>query len=126
MEVLIAKILCVAYLALGIGILTNPKYYKKEMENLLDNSAILLFGGFIAIILGFIIIEYHNTWEKDWTTIITLVGWIAILKGVTLLAFPHVSSFYKNTIFKPENFNKILLPILIIMGIVFGYFGFFK
>ena len=73
-SILIAKILSVAYLSLGLGILLNRDYYKDELTKMMDNSSFLLFGGLIAVVIGFVIIEIHNTWTRDWTTIITIVG----------------------------------------------------
>lgn len=125
-SILISKMLSIAYFSLGLGILFNQEYYKTELTKILDNSAILLYGGFLAIVLGFIIIEYHNTWHNDWTTIITIVGWISLTKGITLLVFPNLTQFYKNTIFHSNNLMKKLFPLLMLLGLIFGYFGFFK
>ncbi len=125
-SILISKILSVGYLSFGLGVLLNQDYYKRELTKILDNSAILLYGGFMAIVFGFIIIEFHNTWHNDWTTIITIIGWIALIKGIILLAFPNLTQLYQKTIFHPDNLVKILVPLLFIMGILFGYFGFFN
>ena len=123
-SILIAKILGVGFLSLGFGILFNRTYYKIELTKMMDNSAFLLFGGIIGIICGLIIIEYHNTWTREWTTIITVVGWVALVEGIVFLAFPQVTSFFKRSVFDSDNFSIILLPSLFTLGIVFGYFGF--
>ena len=124
METLIAKIISVAYLSLSWGILSNKAFYRNVFIKLIDNSTVMLIGGFVAITMGFVIIEFHNTWTWDWTTSITVIGWISLLKGMVLLSYPKLTSFYKRTIFESDNFSRILLPVLLIIGIVFGYFGF--
>ena len=124
MEILIAKILCVAYLSLSWGIIAKRTYYRNVFIKLVDNSTVMLIGGFVAIALGFVIIEFHNTWIWDWTTIYTIIGWISLIKGIVLLACPNLTSFYKRIIFESDNFSRILLPVLFIIGLVFGYFGF--
>lgn len=120
----VAKIIAITYLSFGIGVLLNPKYYKKVFQKLINNPSYLILGGFIAIIIGFIIVENHNIWTNDWTVIITVIGWAALIKGILLLAFPKFTGLFKN-VFNNRLFIKILGPAAIILGLIFMYFGFF-
>lgn len=121
---LIAKIIGLIYLSFGVGLLLNGSYYKKEIPKLLENTAYLIFGGFIAIIIGVLIIENHNLWIKNWTVLITIIGWIALIKGIILLAFPTAASMYKK-LFNSTTFYSILAPLILIFGIIFIYLGCF-
>ena len=123
-SILIAKIIAIAYLSIGVGLLFSGDYYKKELVKMLGDSSYMLFGGLISIIIGMLIIEYHNNWVKNWTVLITIIGWIAVAKGIFLLAFPKSFCFFKPML-KPKNINKFMLPLVIIMGLIFAYFGFF-
>lgn len=121
---LISKILGIIYFAFGIGMLVNPSFYRREIPKLLENSAYLILGGFLAIVFGFLILEGQNTWPSDWTVVITILGWIAILKGAMLLAFPNSMNLFK-PLFESKLFMNILTPSVIIMGAIFIYLGFF-
>ena len=121
---LIAKIIGLIYLSFGVGILLNGNYYKKEIPKLLENTAYLIFGGFMAIIFGVLIIENHNYWVKNWSVLITIIGWIALIKGIVLLAFPTVISMYKS-FFNNVNFYAILGVLVLMFGLFFTYFGYF-
>lgn len=123
-SILIAKIIGVIYLSFGIGLLFNPKYYKTEFQNILNSTIFSLFGGIMAIIIGFIIVNNRTNNEYCWTHIITVIGWVAIVKGVLLLAYPKFSILFK-PLFKSDLFYKILTPSVIVFGLVFIYFGFF-
>jgi len=125
-SILIARILSIAYLAFGFGLIFNRAFYKREIPKLVENPTLLIFGGFLAIVLGYLIIHYHNTWEKNWTTVITVVGWIALIKGITLLMFPESFKIYRNTVFHEDYMFKLLIPITFIVGIALAYFGFVK
>jgi len=124
-SILIAKIIGIVYTALGVGLIINKKYYKSIFEKMLSNTSFLFMGGLFAIIIGVLIIENHNYWRKDWTVVITIIGWAAIIKGIFLIAFPKSFS-----IFKPFFSSKLLYlifgPFMIIIGILFLYFGFFN
>jgi hypothetical protein len=123
-SILIAKILATVYLSFALGLLISSKYYKKTLPELVDNSSYLILGGFMAIVFGFLILEYHNVWNSDWTQVITIFGWLSLLKGIILIVFPGMFAGYKSTMLKAEN-QKYLVIALILIGGFFAYFGFF-
>ena len=67
-----------------------------------------------------LLIEYHNIWVKDWTVVITIIGWFATLKGVLLLANPKFMLGFKNY-YKD---NKSWGIFVIVIGLFFAYYGF--
>jgi len=66
----------------------NPKRIKQIFEFLKDQKFAVL-ASFLAIIVGLINILLHNIWEANWTIIVTLLGWAALLKGVIMFIFPQ-------------------------------------
>jgi len=89
LSIFIAKIFAFVYLAIGLGMLINTKYYKKAIDDMLDNSGVMYLGGVMALVIGYLMVTYHNFWVKDWTVIITVIGWLAFIKGVLLLVLPN-------------------------------------
>ena len=124
-SLLIAKIIGFIYLSFGVGILLNGQYYRKEIPKLLENTTYLIFGGFLAIIFGVLIIENHNYWVKNWTVLITIIGWVALIKGILLLAFPTVISSFKSFFTFPKIY-PVLGIFIFIFGLLFTYFGYFN
>lgn len=124
-SIFIAKIIGVLYFSFGIGILFNNKYYSKTFNNLLDDSTYLVLGGILAVIFGLTIIEFHNSWAENWTVIITIIGWLALLKGTAILAFPKSLNIFKK-LFEKDIFNKFFAILVILFGVIFLYFGFFN
>ena len=125
-SILIARIMSISYLALALGLLVSPKFYKRELPKLLENSASLLYGGIAGTCIGYIIIHYHNVWDNSWRISISIIGWIALIKGILLLVYPEGFKIFKNTVFHEDYMIKVLLPAIIILGAFFGYFGFFS
>ena len=123
-SILIAKILATIYLSFFLGMLISSKHYKEELPKLVDNSAYIMFGGFMAIVFGFLILQYHNYWNANWTVVVTIFGWISLVKGILLIVFPRMFAMYRTTILRSEN-QKYILILLLILGGFFGYFGFF-
>lgn len=119
-SIFIARSLAVVYISVALGFLVSGEFYRKELAKMLDNSAFMLLGGITALIIGLLMIEYHNIWVQNWTVLITIMGWVALLKGVIFLIFPRWVVFFKPML-KPKNLNLLILP-MVILGIVFAYF----
>lgn len=124
-SILIARILAISYLAFGLGLVVSPKFYKREIPKLVENPALLIYGGLAATAVGYLIIHYHNIWDGSWRVCITIIGWIGLIKGVTLLVFPDLYKGLKNSVFYADYMLKVFIPLTLILGLFFGYFGFF-
>ena len=121
-SVLVAQILGLVYVVLGLGLLINGAYYKKAFDELLKSPAFMFFGGALAIVVGFLIVNVHNFWVKDWTVLITIIGWGALLKGVLIFLAPNFLIDFSRPMLKNIN---VLGSGVLIFGLVMGYFGFF-
>lgn len=107
------------YLALGIGLIVSKDYYKKMFDKLFDNSPVIYLIGFILVILGWVMLYNHNTFNNDWTDIITVMSWLVLLKGILLLIYPtYIYSF------KPLLGSKFIIVLVLIIGLIFANFGF--
>lgn len=124
-SVFIAQIAAVLFLSVGIGYLLNAKHYRKMMSDLVKNPASLYTSAMVAIVLGMFIVRYHNFWEADWTVLITLIGWGAIIEGVLILAFPGFFVNKTKAFLKMNNFEMVIGWLSLILGAIFAYFGFF-
>lgn len=103
------------YLIIFFVILSfNPKRIKQIFDDLRDEK-FLIMTAFIAIIVGLLNILFHNIWELNYKLIITLIGWSALLKGLSLFIFP------KRTINQLELINikfvQVIYTLLFFVGL---------
>lgn len=120
----IAQILGVIYVVVGLGFLLNQDYYRKAIKQIVSGAAVPYFGGVAALTVGYLITYYHNIWEKDWVTLITVVGWLALLKGFIYLMAPDFGIKLANNMLKKSN-PGVWGIFIFALGLVFVYFGFF-
>ena len=77
-------------------------------------------AGVYTLVVGALLVNYHNIWAKDWRVLVTIIGWIALIKGSMLIIYPQFirvgKGVYKNA--------QVLGAVMLILGIIFGYFGF--
>ena len=121
MSILAARILAVIYLSAGVGTLSGKLDLKKLVEDFERVPALSYVTGFMTIVLGMLLVEYHNLWVKDWRVLVTLVGWAALVKGILLVSCPQFIRAFKGWYSKTRVWGAVIFSI----GLVFGYFGFF-
>jgi hypothetical protein len=123
-SIFIARLLAVVYISVALGMLLSPGYYKKVFTEMMKGGSLAFFGGIMAIVVGFLLVTFHNEWETSWVVLITIIGWGALLKGIFLLAVPEqflglFKGWYKtNKSFTIEGVG------LLIFALVLGYYGF--
>lgn len=122
LSIFVAQTMALAYLSLGLGMLAFEDYYAKAFKDMFETRSYQVFGGFISLIIGMLLVQHHGAWANDWTSLITLVGWLALIKGVMLLAFPEFTNWFK-PLGKKKNIQLLGMGV-VILGLVFAYFGF--
>ncbi|MDP2642353.1 MAG: hypothetical protein Q8P62_00735 [Candidatus Peregrinibacteria bacterium] len=121
-SIFIAKMFSVFYVVVGFGMLVNYSSFKKMVTEMMKSASLLYFGGIMALVAGFLIVNSHNLWVKDWTVIITVLGWAALLKGIFLIVFPKALAFLTKSLMKVL---WLVVVVAFVLGGVLGYYGFF-
>ncbi len=120
----IFQIFSLLYISVGIGILINPGFYKKLFEDFIENTAVLYLGGVMALTIGYLILTFHNTWTGGLSVIITIFGWLALIKGILILIQPKIMIALSKAILQKEGILKIEAVAVIILGLAFAFLGF--
>jgi len=120
---IIARIIAVIYLSASLGGFLSRDYYRRISEDAYKNAGLTYVMGFIAVIVGSLIVHHHNLWGREWTVLITIVGWLALIKGIVIIVFPNFIQHLSES-FLTGRFLKIAPYVTLLMGLLFGYFGF--
>lgn len=46
----------------------------------MEDDHFIVLTGFMALVMGILSVLIYNEWQSDWTLIVTLIGWISLLK----------------------------------------------
>lgn len=87
----IARLMGPVLLIIGIGMalgLMMETDYSSLMKEFIGNRAVIFLTGVLALLAGVAIVNAHNLWVPDWRLIITILGWLFVLRGIMLLVFP--------------------------------------
>jgi len=121
-SLLLAKFIGLYIILIGTGLLLNQKTFRQIMADFPKNHSLVFVTGLLTFVAGLSIVLFHNIWVKDWRVIITLFGWIAVIKGAWLVLLPETLN--KTTSLYVANFKLVLIPWFIMLLV--GFFLTFK
>lgn len=121
---LIAKILGPMLLVAGIGILINLEHYRRLVREFASSPFQIYVSGLLALLLGLLIVAFHNVWEWGWPVIITIIGWASILKGVVRIVAPRFVATMIERYARNVNAIAASAAAALILGAVLTYFAY--
>jgi len=100
--------------------------YKESLafeEEAVRSPLFIYMSGFVILILGILLVVSHSVWEFDWRLVITVIGWLVLLKGIGRIFFPHA---VKRLIEKKKVNRKFILGevAVFLIGIYLLYYGY--
>lgn len=107
----------------GLALLLNPKRLQKMAGDYMKNDGLIWIGGILALLIGLIIVRMHNVWEQNWTVLITIFGWLALVKGLCLMLCPDCFQGWMKW-WMAKDTTKLVVAGLIYL--VLGLFLFYK
>ena len=122
LSILVAKIIAVIYVSSGIAVLIGQINFNNIAADFKKSPALTFVAGSFGIIIGMILVECHNNWVKNWTVLITIIGWAFLIGGLIVVVFPKSLSFFS----KYYKHSFVWGLLMICFGLLFGYFGFIK
>ena len=124
-SILLARIISVVYVSAALGAIFSTNHYRRLPDDLFGNAGLTYVTGFMTVVLGILIVHYHNTWTKSWPVLITVIGWGALLKGVAIIVMPQVVHRVSTALWFERGVAGFPY-VAICLGLLFGYFGFVR
>ena len=118
----VASIWGFALIVIPLALLINPKHLERVIMQL-ENDSNLFLWGIVAFVLGSAMVLNYNAWDSNWTVIITILGWLSLLKGLFLLFFPNLIKRWALKIAKGQ-WLSVWLVVIVFVGLLLTYFSF--
>jgi hypothetical protein len=121
-SIFLAKLLGLYFLVFSILCLFRKRQVETAAKDMAASKGILAVSAEISLIFGLVIVIDHSIWEYSWRGLITLIGYLMILKAVLRFAFPNT---VKKMISKIMGSGYwVTLIIMIVIGAYLTYCGF--
>jgi hypothetical protein len=127
---LIARLMGPVLLVIGIGIVLGlgmeGSSYSGMMKEFIANRGLIFLTGVLALTAGLAIVNAHNLWVQDWRVIITILGWLAIIRGILNIVFPAVTQTVGDRVLASQGGMIAGAAITVALGAVLTYMGYEK
>lgn len=105
-----------------LSLLINPQRIKK-LISAMENETTVFVCGTISFVLGTATVLLNNVWAtKDWRTILTVIGWVMIIRGLVSIFMPEACIEMMQKI-KDKEWTSYAVLGALLLGLVCIYFG---
>lgn len=118
----LAELFGIVLVATSLALLINQNNLKRLLDSAEDDKALFCWG-VKSLIVGVAMILAYNVWMQSWQVIITIIGWLALIKGLLMLFLPNIVKKWAKKI-SFSNYLPYYLIFVLIVGLVVTYFGF--
>lgn len=123
----LAKILGLCLVIICLGVLINRNFFFDTWRDFAKHPIlimIIMLSGIFDLILGLLVLLFHNVWAWDWRVLITLLGWIFTVRGCVRILFPQF--VMENAARVLNSRFKIVLNVGIVLFLFIGLFLTYK
>ncbi|MEN9338266.1 MAG: hypothetical protein RIQ41_580 [Candidatus Parcubacteria bacterium] len=119
----LAQLIGPSMLAVGLGIFFSKKYYLNAFRYLEKETVAVLTTGLIALVVGLVIVLKYQAWGTPLEYIVSIIGWMSIVKGTLLLVVPRfvdrIGEYFSKTSMLP-----MFGAIYIVLGVYVSYIAY--
>lgn len=123
-SILLAKIMGPMLLIVGIGIFVNLELYRRMVADFGNSLLLIYMSGTIALVMGLIVVTFHNVWAWRWPVIVTVIGWLSLIKGTVRIVAPRFVADRAARYARNGNVLMTTAIVAAVIGAVLTYFGY--
>ena len=101
LSILFGQVFGIYMVVAGAAMLMRRAELTSTVREFISSKADMFFFGAMALLLGLFIVLQHNVWDGTWRVWITLMGWGALVKGVSAMLFPSFLKSMSKMLTKP-------------------------
>ena len=122
----LSRLLGLYYLLAALSMFLHKQTYLETVTALIHNSPVMLVVGIFTVIAGLAMVLAHNIWSGGaLAVIVTLVGWITLIKGLLFLFLPpDVDAELFLTNLHYQQLFYLYAAISLVLGIYLTFSGF--
>jgi hypothetical protein len=122
-SIFLARLIGPPALVIGIALLLRAGFAQMA-EEFLRSPALMFLAGIITLPAGLAVVLSHNVWAADWRTLITVLGWLAVVSGAVRILWPDRTAALGRRLLRQPLALRLGAAIYIAVGLTLCLFGF--
>jgi hypothetical protein len=123
-SVFLARLLGPLLLLPGVGLLVNPRAFRAMATEVVGSITLVYLLGLFDFAAGLAIVLVHNVWTVNWRVLITLIGWLLLIRGAARILITDTLMGFAKTLIRNKQLYLVSGGVLVILGLVQCYFGY--
>ncbi|MGD1003782.1 MAG: hypothetical protein ABR884_04425 [Minisyncoccia bacterium] len=116
----IAQVLGIFFVIAGISMVANGKATAAAVEESVQNKGMMFMWGILALLIGAVIVVFNNVWTSGLALLVTILGWLALIKGMFILLLPGAAaSLYKKC--GKSGLLVVAGVVMVVLGLILLY-----
>src|ERR1043165_3980399 len=88
-SIFLAKIMGLVFVIVGLATFIKRDFVREGIRDFVDHAGLLFVSATLNVMLGLLIVLNHNIWELSWKGVITVLGYLILLRGILHLFVPE-------------------------------------
>jgi hypothetical protein len=123
-SIFIARLAGPVLALVGLAILLRPQAFRAVLQSFMASPATLYLTGFLALVGSVALVLVHNLWVLDWRIIITVLGWVGVVKGAVIIVQPQSILSLGRVFAARRDAVLVTAAANFIIGLILSYFGY--
>jgi hypothetical protein len=123
-SIFLARLLGPLLLAVGASILINPKPFQTMAGEVVRSITLVYLFGLFDFAAGLAIVLTHNVWVANWRVLITLIGWLTLIRGAVRVLAPEAIMGFAGKVLRKKQMMPVAAAVTGVLGLVLCYFGY--
>ncbi len=123
--VFLSKLAGLYYLLAALAMISRKQATVEAVNGIVRNPPVMFFAAVVALIAGLAIVIGHNVWKGGAVpVIVTLIGWITLIKGLLFLLLTPEAAAGVFAALHYEQLFYLYAGICLVLGAYLSYGGF--
>lgn len=120
----LGKVIGIYLIIVSVAMFLDRAQFVTIVKQLIDNVPLMFVVGFFTLIIGILMVVAHNIWQWHWRLIITIISWLTLIKGISIIFYPQYIDKLSIFFLQSTEAGYISAVVNLLIGLVLCYFSF--
>jgi len=112
----IAALLGPTLIASAVSIFLNLDAWPAMVDQTFHNPGLVFVSGYPLFVSGLAIVYFHNQWTGGWPVLVTMLGWLAAVGGLSRILFPTRLGEVATSAVQTTGLMPVVALIILLVG----------
>ena len=112
----IAALIGPTLMASAASIFLNLEAWPAMVERGFHDPALIFVTGYPIFVAGLAIVHFHNRWTGGWPVIVTVLGWLTVVSGLSRILFPTRLAEIATRAVQPAGVMPTIAVVILLLG----------